>query len=639
MSDGTAQGPDQGHRKTTRVCLLGSEGSGKTSFLAGLAVLAEPNRATPVSVYPNDPVTTDYLDGLSRALRSRHWPPPTDRATPLALRIGLDGQVMDIRVMDYPGGKFRSELRKLARDQVQDLYAYCAASDVLLLFFDPARDVRPANDPSRREEQIERQQAHLKVIAEIWAEHTNQAAGEPARPLDVAIVLARCDKEPELISPAAARRFFRQHAASLDAKIREQADEVAYFPLSVIGPCTGNHDEKSDSSPPEELNPTGYEALIGWLLERAGGRPSRRLAYGAVAVLTAVLLGSLTWTGWQSWDRFGHFDILQDARMAPIERLERTQEASKATVLRQRAELLGEILDGLEGQLKSASALEQLEDVAVAAAQLAQLKPGALQARVERLARDCREKKEVLLYQKLQHARDGRVADFLDACHRFLQAYPASSRAEEVRAMLAKFHDRVKNDDRQAIKQIAVRNAASLAEKGKRIAEFLAKHQSTLGDEEAKRMRRAAELARRFSESNTYQVRLRRTGGLTAAYYQAVVLWIDGKEVHEYRSPGKSQEVNWDVPELRLSWTAGQPIDVTWRKRWSAGSWGNPDIANLHDESSVSLRILGGRQPLTQIESGWEDYCDHPFVHFEVDGMVADDWKSLELYLFPGDAW
>ena len=58
---GRRQDP-RGRRSAVRVCLLGSEGSGKTCFLAGLAILAEPNRHTRITVSPTDTPSVDYFD-------------------------------------------------------------------------------------------------------------------------------------------------------------------------------------------------------------------------------------------------------------------------------------------------------------------------------------------------------------------------------------------------------------------------------------------------------------------------------------------------------------------------------------------------------------------------------------------------
>ncbi len=88
-----------------------------------------------------------------------------------------------------------------------------------------------------------------------------------------------------------------------------------------------------------------------------------------------------------------------------------------------------------------------------------------------------------------------------------------------------------------------------------------------------------------------------------------------------------------------IQWSAGQPIRVTWQKLWSSARWGNSVIATLRDDGPLALRIIGRRQPITQFDNGWQDYCENAFVHFELDDIKEDDWKSVELYLFPGDGW
>jgi hypothetical protein len=258
---------------------------------------------------------------------------------------------------------------------------------------------------------------------------------------------------------------------------------------------------------------------------------------------------------------------------------------------------------------------------------------------LESIAHDCLQKKEDILCKKVADAFDSRASDFPDLSGRFLEAYPASSQCEKVRDMISKFRSGQEKNDRQRIKQIRIISAGNLAEKGKSIAEFITKFQARLPAEEMKRMRRAAELARQFSELTTYTVTLKQTGGLAKAYYQGVVLYVDEKQVKEYRSTGKSAEVNWDNEDIRIQWIAGEPVRVVWRKLPSWGSWGNSDIAILRDDGPMALRILGGQQSLTQIESGWDNYCNGAFIHFDVNGISEEDWKSFDLYLFPGDGW
>ena len=560
--------------------------------------------------------------------------------TILKMKIGLDGTAIDVLLVDYPGEDFRNELRKLKREQVKELYEHYAESEATLLLFDPDRDVRAVQDPVHRELQIQRQTAHLNAIANEWAERSGQPAAQQPKSVDVAIIVTKSDKEAGLTSCAAARRFFRQYAAPLDAKIRRQAHAVQYFPLSAIGHAASvERDGHTDLVPGKDLAPTGYEEIMAWVLQQRRWRRQRPWVRRGLATAAVVLLAGLAFFAWSTIVRSGEMAILDNPGLSRVERLERTQRCSDSVVLQRRGVVFTEELDALAKNLDAAANEPSVEEVAVKAARLAALQPGAMQARVDTLARDCAQKKEDIALKKVADAFDGRAADFREVSGRFLREYPASPQCDKVRDMIVKFRSGEEKNDRQRIKQVRVSSAASLAEKGKCIAEFITKHQAATSADELKRMRRAAELARRFSELNTYTIRLRQTGGLTAAYYQGVVLYVDEKEVKEYRSRGKSTEVNWEDGEIHVQWVAGQPVRVVWRKLWSGGSWGNADIATLRDDGPVALRILGEQQSFTQIERGWENHCNNAFVHFEVDGITEDDWKSLGLYLFPGDGW
>ncbi len=636
-----------------RISLLGCEGAGKTCFLAGLAILGEPNRHTSITLSPTDPLTVDYLDELARTLRAQQWPPPTSMTTILNMRIGLDGQAIDVLLVDYPGEDFRNELRKLKHDEIEALYQHYSQSDATLLLFDPDRDVRGSADPQDRELQIERQMAHLQAIAEVWAERSHQAASQTERDrrlrsVDVAIVLTKSDRVPGLTTGAAARTFFQRYARALDRKIRQQADVVEYFPLSAVG-ATGTQSgvgadalarESSpviQTMPAGDLNPTGYEAIFAWVLKRRRWRRIRRPLGVAAALVGVVLIAGLGWMGWRWAEQSGELAILDDARLSRVEKLEHTESTSAASVIQQRSQVVADEINSLTKNLAAASNDAAIDEVVQKAERLSSLRPGAMQSRIDSLIHDARQKKEDMLYALLAEAFDRHAADLPDLAGRFFREYPASPHAAKVRELTVKFRGVEQNRDRRQIKQIRITGGASLAEKGKRIAEFVAKHQTDLAADESKRMRRAAELARRFSELNSYTVELKRTAGLLKPYQQAVVLSIDDKPVREYLAPGHSREVNWNLNETKIQWSAGMPIRVLWRK--SGTLWGFSNIATLRDDGPLALRSLGGRQSFTKFEGSWADSVDRAIVQFAIEGISDDDWRAVDVYLFPGDGW
>src|SRR5438552_2831878 len=85
-----------------RVSVLGSPAAGKTCFLAGLGVLREADRDTPVQVIAAG-ATVDRLNELAADLRGRRWPPATTITELHELTVVVGGQALRCLIVDYPG--------------------------------------------------------------------------------------------------------------------------------------------------------------------------------------------------------------------------------------------------------------------------------------------------------------------------------------------------------------------------------------------------------------------------------------------------------------------------------------------------------------------------------------------------------
>src|SRR4051812_20511713 len=94
-------------KTVTRVCVLGSEAAGKTCFLAGLAVLSEPDRNSGFQAMGRDDDSQRYLKELGDAIRAQSWPPFTTQTRLIDLDVNYRRTLLNLLVMDYPGEDFR----------------------------------------------------------------------------------------------------------------------------------------------------------------------------------------------------------------------------------------------------------------------------------------------------------------------------------------------------------------------------------------------------------------------------------------------------------------------------------------------------------------------------------------------------
>ncbi|QGJ70970.1 Hypothetical protein PBC10988_26730 [Planctomycetales bacterium 10988] len=623
-------------KEPIRVCLLGSEGSGKTCFLAGLAILGEPNRPSNMTVSPADTTTANYMDELATTLRRQEWPPPTNLTNVLKLRICIEQSLIDIVIVDYPGEDFRRELRKLTYDQIETLYEQYSKADAILLLFDPHHDL-PSDAPNR-ELQIERQEAHLKAIANIWAERSQNKVEENPRKTDVAIILTKSDTVDSLGNSAQARRYFRKHAPFLDQKIRTQADEVGYFPVTAVG-----HAEEEEwpdgvrSIPSRDLEPAGYDPLFQWIRKRHSQtwKKVKRVLLGTALLAGMLAAAAGIYSYYQHERSQNALAILNNPEQSTLDKLESTAEEEGQAVVRQRKELLQEELSRLQEQLDAADEENRLATVMQELEQYRQARPGILEDEVEQLLRSAEEKQQAMLYQKVKTAFDYEPQGFFSLAMDFLQAYPSSSRCDDVREMITLYDLSQQENARQRIRSIAVQSRTDLSTKSQRIQGFLQEFEDRLTAEEKQKMHRAAELGRQFSERRDYTVRLKRSGGFRDPYSQGVWLYIGGQLVKEYNSPGASRNVTWNANRLNIQWQSGDAVKIVLRDR----SYNDENVAWTTDRGPLALKILSEKQFLNSIDKDWTKTLDEPFIHFTVDGITSEDWEIAEAYLMPGEAW
>lgn len=624
-----------------RVCLLGSEGAGKTCFLAGLAVFQEANRGTSIEVRAFDPVTARYLEDLRLTLRRQSWPPPTSMTSELTVQVTIDGHAIDLVVIDYPGEDFRQALRLLDMDRVEALYRHCARAEAILLLVDPQADLL-RKDGEERPMLVDRQMALLSAISQAWTERQGGSSTATEPPLNLAVVLTKCDLTAAPKTSREAARFFRAGAASLDAKLRQRAEAIQYFTVSATGgtELIAPADGVPLPAPAQVLAPDGYERLFRWIIRRHRWQKRRywlkRLGLPAAAVATAIMALSLGVVFYNNHRRSRAAAALTDDGLTPLERIERTKDIDDQQVNQDRAKLIQQQLDAIETDIAAAGDATELDDLLQRLERLSQADPGLSEGRIRDLKARVRERQEQLRFMRISAARDSTSANFHQMAQEYLGQHSSGTHAKQVKHWLEDDELQQAKLARAKIRQLAVVNAATLKSKSDRISEFLAEKPHGLSETEVEQMTRAAELARRFSEANRYKVTLKRSGGFLDARAQGIQVFIAGTLQNEFKHKDSSKSVTWPADTtLAVEWHCGQSIKVVLRDYFLR----DEDVATLTSDGSLALRILGSRSNFTRFADGWKDACPNAFVDFVIDGVSDGDWQALEWYILPGDRW
>lgn len=630
-----------------KVCLLGATGAGKTCFLAGLAVLAEPDRASIINVLHDNKGTADYLDSLQDTLRSGHWPPPNNATFILDMTVMVEGRAIDLRVVDYPGEDFTGALRTLETQEIEELYRFSRQAEIFLLLFSPHRDLAGEDASTATATLIARQRAHLQAIAQVWKE---RATGTPQeqereRAIELGLVITQCDRVPGLTSPQAAKEFFKAKAPNLVVRLTELADSTDFFGISVLGkPADGDGSRVAmeNAPPPSRLDPFGYEPLFRWIRgyrDRHRWRRLRPRVWGAS--IAAVAISAVCFAVYRS--HVDHARAVIGSDKPAVERIEDTSglvldpESSQ-----RRQDLIRDTLQRLTAEVERASTPDEFDRLDKEIARLSHADIETFGGQVAELQRSLTARTRHVLFTALAEDFQSRPrpVDFQSRASGFIDRYQSGEEVDRVRKMLRGIRDEEVSAHRSRLKGMPTRDSLDVAAKARQILEFVNKYEDVLQAEESRRMRRAAELARSFSERGRWTVHIKKSGGLTADYAQSVLLGrkkLGDQDVHVFdgESSGETKDKIWATEPAIISWQAGDPLAVTLMfEGYVNDGW----VAYQIDDSSLAIGSLVGRRKLSA-RRGWESYVRDPYVEFQVENLSPADWETVNAYVSPGSAW
>lgn len=650
-----ATGPTDSHARyrQVKVCMLGAKGAGKTCFLAGLAVLSEPNRQSIITAIHDDPETADYLDSLQATLRAGAWPPPTTATVVLDMTVMVEGAAVDLRVVDYDGEDFTGALRTLDRDAVEKLYEFTREADIFLLLFAPQRDLVDDGSAERAKALIERQRAHLQAIAQVWREKVGREESSlgDSRP-ELGLVITQCDRVPGLNSPRAARKYFSDHAPHLVERLTEYASSVRCFALSAIGsPDAACASPKTDlgDRPPASIAPYGYEPLFRWIRDHHKRKTGwwKRLLLVIAAAAIAVAVGGVVIDNAMRSSRVQA--VLGNPTLTDIEKVERSCGRVNQATSRQRSDFLRDVLQRLEERLKAATSDDDFQRLRGEATSLAACPTGSFRAEFSEFAERVRLRERQLRMDVLvddYNARP-RPTAFVEQCRRFVDDYRSGDDVEKVRRMLIGIVDERIQERRDAIKKMPLGTSSQVAAKANAIFEFTREFERQLPEDEVASMRKAAEIARLAAgqgKPGQWEVTLVRSGGLTVDYWQSVIIskTRGGEPIHTFKGnrDGATKDKTWSSSPVRIAWQAGEPLHV--RLEIVGRAW-NVDVGYLEDRGPMAMGSLVGRRSLN-VEPGSESYSNEPYVEFWVAGpdgasIGRNDWQAVEDFVVPGNRW
>lgn len=556
-----------------RISLMGSEGSGKTCFFAGLSWLGGAAQRSEFGLVGRDEASQAFVNELRETLARNELPQSTRKTDDLALDILYRGTRIGIDIENFAGEEFRAVGTELRSGS--PLFEKYLRSQYLVLFLDIENDV-----DRNVAENADRLDAVLNLLS-------TEAFCDRSRKL--AIVLTKSDLRgfagPKATS-AAARDYLKARKPGLFEKIERLGYDKRFFFLAPIGRST-----LSDGQPPD---PFGYEALFDWIVGDIRARRTaswiRRHRIPLVAAGVAILLAAGFGIG-------SHVQrILADRRLvnpnATSEEIDRTMESASQQAKDKRIDK--EIVD-MEEKLPSVDSLSRLEGFQNRVAQLKGVGSAIIDGRLSELDRQLREKREDLLLAQLRELeRLGDIARCRETIGRYyLDDLASKRRTDEVKDIGKRLDNREQGNKRAEIRSVVVesRRLDKLKSKCDLVDKFDFPDPATKRD-----AARAVAVGRLFLSCAPYHVEIKGASGLPSAHRTRLELSNLGPTFsqHTETTHQKSRSPQWDT-KVNFQWKPGDRIRIEWL--WSS-HWGPSDTTigkkDFSDPWTALLDALGG---------------------------------------------
>lgn len=611
-----------------KISLIGSEGSGKTCFLAGLRWLSSPTEATPFTMTGRNQQSQEYLEFLHSALESGHCPPPTHKIDNLDLTAGYKKRWFNIKVQDAPGEDFKRAA--LSGDDKHPIIVNILESQYILICLDVDRDVR------NRAPHLDRIEAIFAVL------HRNQ---DVCKSKKIAILLTKADASgipQEEWTDSSASSFLKKYNSSLVQKLDDcSLDFNVFFVASLGSPMTNNE-------PPK---PYGYDQIFAWLSNKRSQMAvesfltGHRRAVWAVAILVLGLVG--VWI-FMYFSEKHNIEIARDP--TALEKI-KVVAISKISDEGTKRAIIDERLSNFKEELQHASSVDRYHELyGRIADNCAKITMSVTQ---EKMFKELQQEiSERLEDEYIRHLEDFAHTKNRDEFDKMLGLYygdkfSSRNKSEHVADLAKQIEDGLMAGKKRTIGAIVVdcnlSHRDDLLHKMKEVEDFASS--ASISESEKKEMRQAVADMKKIMSNIKYKITFVQSGKLSHRGWNSYLrIKIGARENEgEHKIPPEEYSVGvepaWGCVET-IKWEVGDPIEVRWRcNKWYWLRRNEVASCKISGDCFALLNLLSCPCMLTATKEGY--FQDGPYLKVECEDFpdAKESKRLIEKYLVPGGYW
>ena len=614
-----------------KISLIGSEGSGKTCFLAGLRWISSPGEDAPFGVTGQNLDSQKFLVDLHNALKLGHCPPPSHALKILDMNISYREEMFNARVIDCAGEEFKTAAN--LKDDKHPIIRNLLESTYLLVCLDVECDVKNPDNHSDR----------LEALFTILHAHLGKF-----RQKKCALLLTKADLTGiprEQWTYDLARKYLEENNRSLAQKIDNLGLDVRVYFVSSLGSTMQNG---------ERPDPYGYEAVFDWLGKKKKEvgvegfvRKNKRPLSLVGGVLTAAILLLGGWAGIHYWRVSNARSVLHSDDATSAEKIE----AIGILPPEERNEELKRIYEDLKAKQTETLSIASLRDLYKSVDEYLRNVEVSDARRIEfeELKKQIADALEDQHISEMKTHKERIDKDaFLKAELAYKQdEYSAKKRVREVSELKTRVDvGTEKMEKRRISAQIVdcrISNRATLNAKMKAVSDFAAKHASP---QDAEEMRQAVKDMGTVLSNKRYTLKFEQGGKLENKELGSYLRVKFGDRDYEgkFKVPDNGEYVPGAEPawgwEIETVWKVGDKIKIEWKcKQWW---WVSPFLyasIELDGDCFALLKLLASKCVLNAKNPC--DFVDDPYLKVRCDDFRDADasMERIQKYLVPGTYW
>ena len=636
--------------KALKITLIGSEGTGKSAFLAGLAVLGLDPMNPQYNLYPHNHVTSAYLNTLRESfIIHNSWPPPTLVTQLLDFDLTINNTKLNLVTIDYGGELFREAFNQMKPEDMQVFSDHLRQSEVLLFLVD-AEEVVAAQNNGKKFALDEKLRANLTAVHESCKEFAKNNQ-DKFNEMELCIVLTKADRVPELAGAeqdfSIARAFGEKYFGKmLEGKVEGiKTENIRYFAVSSIG--KNALDPTGQTFIPGHIQPEGYDHLFTWISERGKRRFNRWLIATMVFMLVvAAIIGFTCLGGKVTVDELHQqqidkaLEILKNENVPAIDRLINgdVKSTKDESVTKTRQKLFEshkvDLLAELENSHESKTIIELRDKIK---SEKEVIGEPLWETDLQNILDQCNSQVEEIDFNEVTVLYENHNELFGEKANAFLVNHPKSKHKSDVEEYIHQYEVSEIKVAKRAIAAIPV-TPGTIQDKVEKINGYLSKFEKNIGAAEKAKIEMAVKMANTFKEKRQYTVKIINTGQFSSSRAQKILIKVNNQDLLRTEDKkGTTVQLNRD---FTFNWKYGEPIEFVLLGYEGLGHWKYKEFASLRLDGFEAIKSFArSKIKLNALRGEKYHGPDGFFITFEQSLYSQDQWEAFENYIAPGKAW